>query len=66
MRINRFDVSASPNDVNDINNPVFVVAARGNVFLPKDGSWSMVQHNVGTGEVTPLPDWHNSSAYTHW
>lgn len=55
MRLNRFDVSASPNDVNDINNPVFVVAARGNVFLPKDGSWAMVQHNVGTGEVIPLP-----------
>ena len=33
-----------------------MAAARGNVFLPKDGSWSMVQHNVGTGEVTPLAE----------
>ena len=52
MRVNRFDVNGS---VDAANNPVFVVAARGNVFLPKDGSWAMVQHNAGTGEVTPLP-----------
>ncbi len=53
MRINRFDVNAS---VDAGGNPVFVVAARGNVFLPKDGSWAMVQHNAGTGDVTPLPE----------
>ncbi len=53
MRINRFDVSPS---VDGANNPIFVVAARGNVILPKDGSWSMVQHNAGTGEVTPLAE----------
>jgi hypothetical protein len=54
MRINRFDISASIND-NKPDEPIFVVAARGGVLLPQDGSWSMVQHNVGTGEVTPLP-----------
>lgn len=53
MRLNRFDVNTS---VDASNNPVFVAAVRGNVFLPKDGSWSMVQHNFGTGEVTPLAE----------
>ncbi|HEU4553787.1 MAG TPA: hypothetical protein VFS25_13180 [Chitinophaga sp.] len=52
MRLNRFDVSSS---VDAGGNTVFVVAARGNVFLPKDGSWAMVQHNAGSGEVTALP-----------
>ncbi|OBX26885.1 hypothetical protein LX77_00674 [Gelidibacter algens] len=52
MRINRFDV----NNANDKNgNPVFVVAARGMVVLPKAGSWSVVQHQAGTGEVSPIP-----------
>jgi len=53
MRINRFDVNAS---VSKVNTPVFAAAARGNVILPKDGSWSMVKHTNGTGEVTPLPE----------
>jgi hypothetical protein len=53
MRVNRFDVNTS---VDATNNIAFVAAIRGNVFLPKDGSWSMVQHNVGTGEVTPLAE----------
>lgn len=53
MRLHRVDVNMS---VDTSNNPIFVVAARGNVTLPKDGSWSMVQHEVGTGEVTPLPE----------
>jgi hypothetical protein len=53
MRLHRVDVN---NSVNAANGLVFVVAARGNVALPKDGSWSMVQHEVGTGEVTPLPE----------
>ncbi|MFT3949676.1 MAG: hypothetical protein QM763_22115 [Agriterribacter sp.] len=53
IRAARFDVAPSVNKAG--NSPVFVVAARGLVFLPKDGSWALVQHNVGTGEVTPLP-----------
>ncbi|HEY8916826.1 MAG TPA: hypothetical protein VIM87_10315 [Chitinophaga sp.] len=52
MRLNRFDVNPS---VDAGGNKVFVVAARGNVFLPKDGSWAMITHNAGTGDVTPLP-----------
>ncbi|PZR26571.1 MAG: hypothetical protein DI535_13610 [Citrobacter freundii] len=53
MRINRFDINAS---VDKNGKPIFVAAIRGNVLLPKDGSWSMVQHAVGSGEVTPLPE----------
>jgi len=53
MRINRVDVNTS---IDHNGNIAFVAAARGNVFLPKDGSWSMVQHSVGTGEVTPLDE----------
>jgi hypothetical protein len=54
MHINRVDVSASVEAAS--NEPIFVVAARGKVFLPKDGSWGMVQHNAATGEVTQLPN----------
>ncbi len=53
MHINRIDVSASVGETG--NDPVFVLAARGQVYLPKDGSWGLVQHNAGTGEVIPLP-----------
>ncbi|MES2425992.1 MAG: hypothetical protein V4560_03430 [Bacteroidota bacterium] len=53
MRLNRFDVSAS---VNASNGLAFVLAVRGHVTLPKDGSWALVQHAVGTGEVTPLAE----------
>lgn len=53
MRINRFDVNAS---VSNVGTPVFAAAARGNVILPKDGSWSMIKHTSGTGEVTPLSE----------
>ena len=35
-------------------NPIFVGAARGALILPKDGAWSVVQHDQGTGEVSPL------------
>lgn len=54
MHINRVDVSASVAETG--SDPVFVAAARGQVFLPKDGSWGMVQHNAATGEVTQLPN----------
>ncbi|EOZ95225.1 hypothetical protein A33Q_3430 [Indibacter alkaliphilus LW1] len=52
MRINRVSFSHA---VNNSGQPVFVLSARGSVFLPKDGSWTMVQHDRGTGEVFPLP-----------
>jgi hypothetical protein len=51
MRVSRADVSAS-RDAG--GGRIFVAAARGAVVLPKDGSWSVVQHQQGSGEVTPL------------
>lgn len=53
MILDRFDVN---NSINTGGTPVFVAATRGSVILPKDGSWSIVQHTRGTGEVTPLPE----------
>jgi len=50
LRLSRADVNAS----SDGAKPIFVSAARGAVVLPKEGSWSVVQHNQGTGEVSPL------------
>ncbi len=55
MRITRFDVSPSVKKSNALGDPIYVAATRGSVLLPKDGSWSIVQHETGTGEVTPLP-----------
>ena len=54
MRVVRVDVSESV-DGGGVN-PIFVSAARGSVVLPKDGSWSIVQYQHGSGEVAPLPD----------
>ena len=53
MRLNRFDMNNSYQA--DGVAPAFAVAARGSVLLPKDGSWTLVQHAAGTGEVTPVP-----------
>lgn len=53
MRLTRFDISNSFQE--DGTSPAFAVAGRGNVLLPKDGSWSMVRHEFGTGEVSPVP-----------
>jgi hypothetical protein len=50
IRIGRVDVNASTDGVK----PIFVSAARGPVVFPKEGSWSLTQHNQGTGEVSPL------------
>lgn len=54
LRVTSIDVNASV-DSNGVT-PIFVAAARGHVVLPKEGSWSMVSHARGTGDVTPLPD----------
>ena len=53
MRLNRFDFNNSfaKNGVDLI----FAVAARGNVILPKDGSWSLVKHESSDGSVSPVP-----------
>ncbi|WP_417603785.1 hypothetical protein [Owenweeksia hongkongensis] len=53
MRLNRFDFSNSVgSNGSDI---VFALAGRGSVMLPKEGSWTMVQHEAASGEVTPVP-----------
>ncbi|VAX33464.1 hypothetical protein MNBD_NITROSPIRAE01-1, partial [hydrothermal vent metagenome] len=53
MRLNQFDIS-NAFDQNGVD-PVFCVSSRGSVLLPKDGSWSMVKHQFGTGDVNPVP-----------
>lgn len=50
MRVTRVDVNPSVKG-SDI---VFAVAAKGAVILPQEGSWSVVQHNSATDEVTPV------------
>jgi hypothetical protein len=54
LRVSSIDVNASV-DADGVS-PIFVAAARGHVVLPKEGSWSLVSHARGTGDVTPLPD----------
>lgn len=54
MRLTRFDFSHAQNK--DNTKIIFVASARGSAILPKTGSWSMVQHQVGTGDVIPLPN----------
>ncbi|TDH27350.1 hypothetical protein EXU57_07120 [Segetibacter sp. 3557_3] len=51
MRVTRVEVNPSKDAA---NKRVFVTAAKGTPILPKDGSWSVVQHNSTTKEVTPL------------
>ena len=51
MRITRVEVNPG---FDAANKRVFVVAAKGTPVLPKDGSWSVVQHNAATKEVLPL------------
>lgn len=51
MRVTRVEVNPS---IDAANRRVFVVAAKGTPVLPKDGSWSVVEHDAGTKEVLPL------------
>lgn len=53
MRLNRFDFNNSFGS--DGSSIIFAAAGRGNVLLPKEGSWSMVKHERDTGEVSPVP-----------
>ena len=53
MRLSRFDFNNS--FASNGTGPIFSVAGRGNVLLPKDGSWSMVKHERGNGDVSPVP-----------
>ncbi len=52
MRIHSVDVSSSFDSGGTL--PVFAGTARGVVVLPKDGSWSVVQHNQGTDAVSSI------------
>jgi hypothetical protein len=52
LRVSRFDVSNS--FAADGSSPIFVASAHGTPILPKDGAWSVVRHQNGTGEVTPV------------
>jgi hypothetical protein len=51
MRVTRVEVNPGRDTAND---RVFITAAKGTPVLPKDGSWSVVQHNAVSKEVTPL------------
>ncbi|SEI88887.1 hypothetical protein SAMN05192553_101712 [Cyclobacterium xiamenense] len=53
MRFSHFDFNNS--FAQNGSDPVFCLAGRGNVLLPKDGSWSMVRHERANGEVSPVP-----------
>ena len=59
MRVTRVDVAASTDPSKP--HPIFAGTARGAVVLPKDGSWSIVQHSQATDVVsaiennTPVP-----------
>jgi hypothetical protein len=53
IRLNRFDFNNS--FAADGSSPIFAAAGRGTVILPKDGAWSMVKHEGGTGGVSPVP-----------
>ncbi|NLO00726.1 MAG: hypothetical protein GX126_00205 [Bacteroidales bacterium] len=57
MRLSHFDFNNSFSG--NGSDPTFCVAARGNVLLPKDGSWTMVKHERASGDVSPVPE--NSS-----
>lgn len=53
LKVNRIEASASFQNGN-INDIIFVVAAKGSVQLPAEGSWSIVEVDKGSGEVTPV------------
>ncbi|MCG6190383.1 hypothetical protein [Maribellus maritimus] len=54
MRLSRFDFNNS--FAGNGTDPTFCVAGRGNVLLPKEGSWSMVKHERANGDVSPVPE----------
>lgn len=54
MRLSRFDFNNSFGANGTA--PTFCVAGRGNVLLPKDGSWTMVKHERANGDVSPVPE----------
>lgn len=53
VQVSRLDVSASYQKEN-LSDIIFVVAARGSVQLPADGSWSIVELDKNSGDVQPI------------
>lgn len=51
LRAHRFDISVCESGAAE---PSFIGAIRGNVILPNDGSWTVVEHDADTGEVYPV------------
>lgn len=51
MKISRFDMNLAKDES---NTPILVGALRGSPILPKEGSWSVVQHSAKDGTVSPL------------
>lgn len=49
MRLSRVDVNHAATPT-----AIFVSAVRGAIVLPKDGSWSVVEHDQDSGEVAPV------------
>ncbi|MDD4108652.1 MAG: hypothetical protein PHH93_08030 [Prolixibacteraceae bacterium] len=54
MRLSHFDFNNS--FTGNGSGPAFCMAGRGNVLLPKDGSWTMVRHERANGDVSPVPE----------
>ena len=52
MRVSRVDVSPSVDAGGSA--PIFVVSARGALVLSAGGAWSVVRHDQGKGDVTPV------------
>ena len=52
MRVSRVDISPSVDAGG--GSPIFVVAARGALVLSSGGAWSVVRHDQGSGEVSPV------------
>lgn len=53
LKVNRIDASASWQN-NNTSDHIFVVAAKGSVQLPAEGSWSIVEVDKSKGEVSPV------------
>jgi hypothetical protein len=53
MQLDRVDVTASFEN-NDPSRNAFIVAGKGSVQLPADGSWSIIELDKQSGEVIPV------------
>lgn len=62
MQVKRVDMSYSFREDNP-SQVIFAAAARGSVTLPGDGSWSIVEINEASGDVSPVTDKQNIPVY---